>query len=84
MGKNISALTIKIKANGTEYSDSVVFSLAVTHQVNTVSYAEVLIFDGDAAKQEYELSSDPNFAPGMEIEIESWGMVQKLSQYLKD
>ncbi len=70
MGKKLGAVTIKIKANGKEYSGSTVLSLSIMHHTNIVSFAEVLLYDGDVAKQDYELSSDPNFAPGMELEIE--------------
>ena len=69
MGKNIGAVTVKVKANGKDYADTSVVSLSVIHQLNTVSYAEVTLFDGDISKEDYALSSDPNFAPGMEMEL---------------
>jgi Rhs element Vgr protein len=69
MGKNIGSVTIKLKANGTDYADTSVLSLAIFHAVNTISSAEISLFDGDISKQEYTISGDANFAPGMEMEI---------------
>ncbi len=69
MGKNIGSVTIKLKANGTDYADTSVLSLAIFHAVNTISSAEISLFDGDISKQEYAISGDANFAPGMEMEI---------------
>jgi Rhs element Vgr protein len=69
MGDNIGAVTIKVKAGGEEYSPSVA-SFTITHFTNAISFAELVLIDGDVATQEFKLSSDPNFAPGKEVELE--------------
>jgi Rhs element Vgr protein len=70
MGKNVGAATIKITANGEVYDAPPVLTMAITQEVNSVSNAILILFDGDVSKEDFELSSDPNFAPGKELEIE--------------
>jgi Rhs element Vgr protein len=70
MAANTHAVTIKVKANGTDLDNPGIFSFAVTHQANSISCAELDFMDGNAAKQEFVLSSDPNFAPGCTLELE--------------
>ncbi len=70
MSDNIKAVTIKVKANGTEYLNPRVLSFSLLHQANTISFAELVLFDGDWAKRDFQLSSQGDFAPGNEVEIE--------------
>jgi Rhs element Vgr protein len=70
MASKVGAVTIKVKAGGKDYANPGVTALAVTHQANTISFAELVLFDGDVAKREFKLSNDPNFAPGKEVELE--------------
>lgn len=70
MANKGGAVTIKVKASGKDYANPGVFSFTVTHQANAISFGELVLLDGDVAKRDYKLSSDPNFAPGKEIELE--------------
>lgn len=70
MAQKGSAVTIKVKAGGKDYANPGVFAFTVTHQANAISYGELQLFDGDVSKRDFKLSSDPNFAPGKEIELE--------------
>ena len=41
MGKNVGAITVKVKANGKDYADTAVVSLSVIHQLNTVFFGQI-------------------------------------------
>jgi Rhs element Vgr protein len=44
-------------------------SLDITREVNRIPYAQLILLDGDAAKQQFSISDDAIFEPGKEIEI---------------
>lgn len=65
-----SVATFTILSGGTEVSKEYqVLSIVVTREVNRVSSAHLIILDGEASKQTFEISSKPEFEPGKEIEI---------------
>jgi Rhs element Vgr protein len=65
-----SVATFTILSGGTEVSKEYqVLSIVVTKEVNRVSSAHLIILDGEASKQTFEISSKPEFEPGKEIEI---------------
>ena len=70
MASSGGAITIKVKAGGKDYDNPGVLALSITHQANSISFAELVLIDGDLAKREFKLSSDPNFAPGKELELQ--------------
>lgn len=70
MAEQISALTLKIKANGKEFLNPGMISFSLTHQANTISFCELSLYDGDVSKQDFKISSEGDFAPGNEVEIE--------------
>jgi Rhs element Vgr protein len=70
MASTGGAITIKVKAGGKDYDNPGVLALSITHQANSISFAELVLIDGDLAKREFKLSSDPNFAPGKELELQ--------------
>ncbi len=62
--------TFKIKINGSEISaEYQVQGIVITRAFNKVSSAELILFDGDPATQEFKLSSSEDFIPGNEVEI---------------
>lgn len=48
---------------------SQVHSIVVHHAVNSISAAEIYIYDGDSASQEFAASDDANLQPGKELTI---------------
>ncbi|MBI3509752.1 MAG: type VI secretion system tip protein VgrG [Bacteroidetes bacterium] len=44
-------------------------SLMISKRVNRIPLAEVVLYDGDAAKRDFELSDTENFIPGKEVTI---------------
>jgi Rhs element Vgr protein len=44
-------------------------SINVVKEVNRIPYARLVLIDGDAAEQKFEISNDAFFAPGKELEI---------------
>jgi len=46
-----------------------VYGLTVSKEVNRIPYARVLIVDGDAATQDFEISNEKWFVPGNQLEI---------------
>lgn len=64
-------VTYKIFSEGKQVSDTIrVIAMTVTREVNKISSARVILHDGDPAKEDFELSNEPDFAPGKEIKIE--------------
>lgn len=62
--------TFKIKINGSEISaEYQVQGVVVTRAFNKVASAELILFDGDPATEEFKLSSSEDFVPGNEVEI---------------
>ena len=44
-------------------------SIDIRREVNRITYASLVLLDGDVAKREFSLSNDQVFEPGKEIEI---------------
>lgn len=65
---DLVTFTIKINdaAIGTQYQ---VASIVISKEVNKIPYAKVMIYDGDAATQDFSISDEETFVPGATIEI---------------
>lgn len=62
--------TFKILIEGREISGEFhVVSIAVNRAINKIPTAQVVLLDGDVAKEDFDLSNSENFIPGKEIEI---------------
>lgn len=70
MPENSGSVTIKLFAGDTDLGNPGIVSLVICHEVNTISWAELTIDDGEVATKEFPVSNDPNFAPGSELVIE--------------
>lgn len=63
-------VTSSLLINGEEVSGQYhVISAIVSHEVNRIPIATVVLLDGDSSKQDFELSSGDLFIPGNEIQI---------------
>jgi Rhs element Vgr protein len=63
-------VTFTILINGAEISATYqVSSILISKEVNRIPFAKVMIFDGDAAAQDFLVSNEDTFVPGAEIEI---------------
>lgn len=60
--------TIKIDGSPID-SKYQVDSIAVTKAVNRISFAKVVLLDGDLSQEDFEVSNEELFIPGKEIEI---------------
>lgn len=68
--KSQDLVTRTILVNGNEISGTYqVVSIVVDRVVNRIPAATIMITDGDAASQDFELSSGDDFIPGNEIQI---------------
>ncbi|SDT12819.1 Rhs element Vgr protein [Mucilaginibacter mallensis] len=66
----MSVVTITIKSNGTVMSaDYQLLAVDIAREVNRVPYAELLLIDGDYAKQEFKISDGDFFDLGKEVEV---------------
>lgn len=67
---NTDLVTFTIKANGEPVSTQYqVSSINITKEVNRIPSAKIIIYDGDAAAQDFQVSDEETFVPGTEIEI---------------
>lgn len=65
-------VTFTILVDGTELSSVYqVKNIAVQKQLNRIPFATIVFVDGDAASQEFALSSDSLVVPGAEVEIKA-------------
>ena len=66
----MSAVTVTILSES-KVMDPVyeVLSIDVVKEVNRIPYAQIILLDGDAAKQQFAISDEPFFEPGKKIEI---------------
>jgi Rhs element Vgr protein len=68
--QNTDLVTFTIKANGeaigTQYQ---VVSINISKEVNRIPMAKIVVYDGDAAAQDFAISNEETFVPGTEIEI---------------
>ncbi len=66
----MSAIEITILSNGQAIDKSFgVVSVDIVKEVNRVPSAEIILIDGDAAKQEFAISNTAAFVPGTSVEI---------------
>ncbi|MEO1624807.1 MAG: type VI secretion system tip protein VgrG [Bacteroidota bacterium] len=63
-------VTHSLKVNGKELGEAYnLLSIQVSKQVNKIATAKLLIADGNASTETFEISNSADFAPGNEIEI---------------
>src|SRR6478752_5314305 len=63
-------VTFTIKINGNTISAQYqIASITISKEINRIPFAKILIYDGDAAKQDFSISNENTFIPGGEIEI---------------
>ncbi|MEO6455353.1 MAG: type VI secretion system tip protein VgrG [Ginsengibacter sp.] len=48
-----------------------ILSIVVNKEVNRIPAATIILLDGEASKQSFEISNKPDFEPGKEIEIKA-------------
>lgn len=66
----MSVVTVTLKSNGRPINQPYQLTYVdVTKEYNRIPYAQLIIVDGDAALQTFEISNKEDFAPGSEIEI---------------
>lgn len=66
----MSAITVTLKSNGRPVTQPYQLTYVdVVKEYNRIPYAQLIMVDGDAAKQTFEISNKEDFAPGNEIEI---------------
>jgi Rhs element Vgr protein len=67
-----SVATFTILSEGNEVSKTYqVLSIVVTKEVNRIPSATIIILDGEASKQSFEISNKDDFIPGKNIEIKA-------------
>jgi len=66
----LATFTVKVGGN-TIPNELSVYSINVTKKTNHISSATLVVLDGDAATQSFEVSSSSTFLPGAEITIEA-------------
>ena len=67
-----SVVTFSILSAGTAVSKEYhVLSVVVNKEVNRIPSASIILLDGEASKQTFEISNKPDFEPGKEIEIKT-------------
>lgn len=59
-----------------------IVSVMVNKRINRVPVAEVVLYDGSAAKQDFELANKPDFIPGTEVIIKA-GYAQQEKKIFK-
>src|SRR5258705_11613361 len=65
-----TVVTHTILSGGTEVSKQYqLLSIIVSKEVNRIPMATLVYTDGEPSKESFELSSQPEFEPGKEIEI---------------
>jgi Rhs element Vgr protein len=63
-------VTFTLKVNGEAVSTQYqVASITISKEVNKIPFAKLMIYDGDAAAQDFSVSNEETFIPGTEIEI---------------
>src|SRR5262245_55164164 len=67
-----SATTFTLLSNGNEVSRAYqVLSIVVTRELNRIPAALVMLLDGEASRQTFNISNQPDFEPGAELEIKA-------------
>ena len=68
--QNTDLVTFTLKVNGAAVSVQYqVASISISKEVNRIPTAKIIIYDGDAATQDFSVSNEETFIPGTEIEI---------------
>lgn len=68
-GGGVATFTIKVEGNEIPGATRV-FSVNLEKRVNRISRAKIVILDGDANTQDFDVSSSGLFVPGLEVTIE--------------
>ena len=69
---NPNLATFKILSEGTEIPPEIgVAMIAVTQAVNKLPAARIVLFDGDVASQDFEVSGGDFFIPGKKITVKA-------------
>ena len=64
--------TFSIRVNGQEIrGEYQVASISVSREVNKIASAQVVLYDGDPASEQFAISSSQDFVPDAEIEIQA-------------
>ena len=67
-----SVSTYKLLSNGNEVSRAYqVLSIVVTKEINRIPSAQLTLLDGEASRQTFNISNQPDFEPGAELEIQA-------------
>jgi Rhs element Vgr protein len=67
-----SVATFTILSGGSEVSREYhVLSVTVNKEVNRIASATIILMDGEASAQSFNISNQPDFEPGKEIEIKA-------------
>jgi Rhs element Vgr protein len=67
-----SVTTFTILSGGSAVSREIhVLSITVNKEVNRISSATIIVLDGQASEQSFQVSNRPDFEPGKEIEIKA-------------
>ena len=70
INSKIDLPTYKILVDGSEIKEAYgVKSILIEKSINKVSFAKIVLFDGDAANQTFEISESSDFEPGKELKI---------------
>jgi len=65
-------VTTKVLVDGSEVSAAFqLFHITVEKEINRIPFAQLIYRDGEASTQDFELSNEPLFAPGKQIEIKA-------------
>ncbi|CAM1362509.1 type VI secretion system tip protein VgrG [Tenacibaculum xiamenense] len=65
-------VTATVKVAGSDITESVdIRSIEVIKKANKISYAKIVMLDGDAAEESFTISSSSTFVPGNEVVIEA-------------
>jgi Rhs element Vgr protein len=65
-------VTFTILTNGQKVGKEIgVVSIAVNKEVNKISWAKIVMQDGDVSKEDFEVSNQQTFKPGNSIEIKA-------------
>lgn len=63
-------LMVTVKANGSPIKDYYpIHTISITHEINKISYAEIVLQDGSVESGDFPISDSDDFIPGSEIEI---------------
>jgi Rhs element Vgr protein len=65
-------LSVSILVNGSPVNDSYpIVSINISHEVNRISYAEIVFIDGDIEQGTFPMSDSADFVPGSTIDIQA-------------